>query len=191
MLEATSCHLFPFPSSQLSLQFFIILLSCMSYTLLTGTFLTPCIGRVNLSWVHFSCLASRLQRSACLNCAKNYENGESQGILSFLKRESVKKQENDKIPWIRKVSGNRKTTKSFEYRKNLETGNWQNPLNTERVWKQENDKILWIRKESGNRKMTKSFAWAKTWLTRGTDRPFRCLDLGMAPQVSKTSTLVG
>ena len=64
----------------------------------------------------------------------------------------------------------------------LETGKRQNPLNTESslnmesVWKQENYKILWIRKEAGNRKMTKSFSWAKTWLTRGTDRPFRCLD---------------
>ena len=49
----------------------------------------------------------------------------------------------------------------FEYRKNLETGNWQNPLNTERVWKQENDKIPWIRKVFGNRETTKSLEYGK------------------------------
>ena len=52
----------------------------------------------------------------------------------FLKRNlSVWKQENDKILRIWRESRNRKMTKSFEYRKSLETGKWQNPLNTERV----------------------------------------------------------
>ena len=97
------------------------------------------------------------------------ETGKRQNILNT---ESVWKQENDKILWIQKESGNRKLTKSFEYGKSLETGKWQNPLNTERVWKQGNDKIpwircqrilffllfgkiLWIRKVSGNRENSK------------------------------------
>ena len=108
-----------------------------------------------------------------LEYGKCLETGKRQNPLNT---ESVWKQENDKILWIQKESGNRKLTKSFEYGKSLETGKWQNPLNTERVWKQGNDKFPWIRKESRNRKMTKPFASAKTSLTRGTDRPFRCLD---------------
>ena len=78
--------------------------------------------------------------------------------------------------WLRKVSGNGKTTKFLEYGKCLETGKRQNPLNTESVQKQGNNKIPWIRKVSGNRKTTKSFESAKTSLTRGAERPFRCLD---------------
>ena len=80
------------------------------------------------------------------------ETGKRQNILNT---ESVWKQENDKILWIQKESGNRKLTKSFEYGKSLETGKWQNPLNTERVWKQGNDKIPWIRKVSRNRDNSK------------------------------------
>ena len=78
--------------------------------------------------------------------------------------------------WLRKVSGNGKTTKFLEYGKCLETGKRQNPLNTESVQKQGNNKIPWIRKVSGNRKTTKSFESAKTSLTRGAEWPFRCLD---------------
>ena len=40
----------------------------------------------------------------------------------------------------------------------------------------ESSKILWIQKVSWNRKMTKSLVITKTCLTRGTERPFRCLD---------------
>ena len=47
------------------------------------------------------------------------------------------------------------TTKSLEYRKCLETGKRQNPLNTESVQKHWNSKILWIRKVSGNRENIK------------------------------------
>ena len=66
----------------------------------------------------------------------------------FWKGKVSRNRENSKILWIRKVSRNR-----------------------------ENSKILWIRKVSRNRKMTKSFVIKKMWLTRGTERPFRCLDL--------------
>ena len=82
---------------------------------------------------------------------------------------------------------NRKITKSLDYEKCPETGKLQNPLITESVqkrenykiflhWgstdptnmgpqKQENNKIPWLRKVS-----------RKTWLTRGPNWPFRCLD---------------
>ena len=79
--------------------------------------------------------------------------------------------------WKVKVSENRETPKSLEYGKRPEIGKRQNPLNTESVQKQGNNKIPWIRKVSGNRKTTKSFESAKTSLTRGAERPFRCLDL--------------
>ena len=69
------------------------------------------------------------------------------GHQQTLDTESVQKHENDKIPWIRKVSGNTKMTKSLEYEKCLETGKWQNSL-----------------------------VVLKTWLTRGPSWPFRCLD---------------
>ena len=70
--------------------------------------------------------------------------------------------ENSKILWIRKVSRNRENSKIL----------WIRKVSRNR----ENSKILWIRKVSRNRKMTKSFVIKKTWLTRGTERPFRCLD---------------
>ena len=83
--------------------------------------------------------------------------------------------------WKVKVSGNRETPKSLEYGKRLETGKKQNPLNTKSVWKQGNSKILWIRNMSRNRENSKILLIQKTWrtdgLTRGPDRPFRCLDL--------------
>ena len=92
--------------------------------------------------------------------------------------------------WLRKVSGNGKTTKFLEYGKCLETGKRQNPLNTESVQKQGNNKIPWIRKVSGNRKTTKSFESAKTSLTRGAERPFRCLDIfRCALDLSKTKVI--
>ena len=59
--------------------------------------------------------------------------------------------ENSKILWIRKVSRNR-----------------------------ENSKILWIRKVSRNGKTAKSLVMEKISLTRGTERPFRCLDLDIS-----------
>ena len=59
----------------------------------------------------------------------------------------------------------------------LKQGKRQNPLNTESVWKQGNSKILWTQKMSGNRKMTKSFVCQKKCLTRVTEQPFRCLDV--------------
>ena len=108
------------------------------------------------------------------------ETGKGQNPL---KTESVWKQEKDKIPWLRKVSRNRKITKSFcteaqltqltrgprnrkitkslDYEKCPETGKLQHPLITESVQKQENYKIPWLRKVSRNRKITKSFGWAK------------------------------
>ena len=88
--------------------------------------------------------------------------------------------------WLRKVSGNGKTTKFLEYGKCLETGKRQNPLNTESVQKQGNNKIPWIRKVSGNRKTTKSFESAKTSLTRGAERPFRCLDCSTKHELKQT-----
>ena len=96
------------------------------------------------------------------------ETGKRQNILNT---ESVWKQENDKILWIQKESGNRKLTKSFEYGKSLETGKWQNPLNTERVWKQGNDKIPWIRKVSRNRETTKSLEYGKCLETGKRQNP--------------------
>ena len=42
--------------------------------------------------------------------------------------ESVQKQKNYKIIWLRKVSTNRKIKKSLDYGKCPETGQWQNSL---------------------------------------------------------------
>ena len=78
--------------------------------------------------------------------------------------------------WKLKVSGKSETTKSLEYGKCPETGKRKNSLNTESVWKQGNSKILWTQKMSGNRENRKILLVQKTWLTRGTIRPFRCLD---------------
>ena len=82
----------------------------------------------------------------------DYEKCPETGKLQHpLITESVQKQENYKIPWLRKVSRNRKITKFFEgvteNEKCLETGKWQNPL-----------------------------VVLKTWLTRGPSWTFRCLD---------------
>ena len=88
-----------------------------------------------------------------LDYEKCPETGKLQHLLIT---ESVQKQENYKIPWLRKVSRNRKITKFFEgvteNEKCLETGKWQNPL-----------------------------VVLKTWLTRGPNWPFRCLDCVCGP----------
>ena len=42
--------------------------------------------------------------------------------------------------------------------------------------KRENSKILWTRKMSRNRENSKILLIQKTWITRGTNRPFRCLE---------------
>ena len=59
--------------------------------------------------------------------------------------------------WIRKVSGNRKTTKSFGQQNRYQQG----APNDLEYLKQENNKILWS---------------AKPLPTGGTEWPFRCLD---------------
>ena len=93
-----------------------------------------------------NCLKTGEKQQNFLLAKKNVTNRGHRMTRGSLITESVWKRENDKIPWIRKVSGNRKTAKSLEYGKCPETGKQQNPLNTESVWKQENDKILWISK---------------------------------------------
>ena len=83
--------------------------------------------------------------------------------------------------WLRKVSGNGKTTKFLEYGKCLETGKRQNPLNTESVQKQGNNKIPWIRKVSGNRETTKSLEYGKCLETGKQQNPLntkKCLETG-------------
>ena len=147
----------------------------------------------------FSCFSAFFCNQKCLETGKIMIFFKGFGRLSVSRHFWIQKvslnRRNDKISWKLwfsqriwlffsvsrhfwkfKVSWNRETTKSLEYRKCLETGKRQNPLNTENVQKQGNDKIPWIRKVPGNRKTTKSFAWAKTSLTRGAERPFRCLD---------------
>ena len=83
--------------------------------------------------------------------------------------------------WIQKLSINRRNeqilwAKSLFSRDFVISPVYRHFLDSKVSRKRENSKILWTRKMSRNREHSKILLIQKTWLTRGANRPFRCLD---------------